>query len=244
LVSSNRFQMNYPNIPYRIFPLGDAAITVDFGNVIDETINQKVLALFHQLLTDPLPGMIEAVPAYSSLTVYYDLFDISKTLSDDNSAYEFISGQLTERLEKPLPVSDTASVLVDIPVCYENEFAPDIEYFAGEKNISVNELVRIHTSGQYRVYMLGFLPGFTYMGEVDKKIAIHRKPQPVTVAAGSVGIAGRQTGVYPLQSPGGWQIIGRTPLKLFDAGKEVPTLLKAGDRVRFISISKNEFENY
>lgn len=236
--------MNYPNLPYRIFPLGDSAITIDFGNVIDAAINSKVLALFHQLRLDPLPGMIEAVPAYSSLTVYYDVFGVSKTGTTGKSVYEFISGQLDERLKQPLKEDDKATELIKIPVCYEQEFAPDIEYLAREKNISVNEVIQIHSSKQYRVYMLGFLPGFSYMGEVDEKIAIPRKLQPETVAAGSVGIAGRQTGIYPLVSPGGWQIIGRTPLKLFDAEKEEPTLLKEGNRVQFISISKNEFEDY
>jgi inhibitor of KinA len=236
--------MNYPNIPYRIFPLGDTAITIDFGNVIDESINEKVLALFNQLHHDPLPGITDIVPAYSSVTVYYDLFVISKSCSNGQSVYETVAGQLTERINQPLPVNDAAPRLMTIPVCYENEFAPDIAYLADKNKVSIDELIHIHVSREYRVYMLGFLPGFTYMGEVDKKIAIGRKPQPVTVSAGSVGIAGRQTGIYPLQSPGGWQIIGRTPLKLFDAEREEPSLLKAGDRIRFNSISKNEFENY
>jgi inhibitor of KinA len=236
--------MNYPNIPYRIFPLGDTAITIDFGNVIDEGINQKVLALFDQLHDDPLPGITDVVPAYSSVTVYYDLFTASKLCSNGKSVYDTIAGQLAERMQQPLPVNETTQRLMTIPVCYENEFAPDIDYLAGKNNTTVDELIRIHVSREYRVYMLGFLPGFTYMGEVDKRIAVSRKPQPVTVAAGSVGIAGRQTGIYPLQSPGGWQIIGRTPLKLFDAEREEPSLLKAGDRVRFNSISKHELENY
>jgi inhibitor of KinA len=249
--------MNYPIPPYRIFPLGDTAITIDFGNVIDERINSKVLALFHQLSAEPLPGMIEAVPAYGSLTVYYDVFGISKTGITGKSVFEFMCGQLSERLDQPLKEENEVSRLVTIPVCYEKEFAPDIEYLAKEKNISAEEVIRIHSSKQYRIYLLGFLPGFSYMGEVDEKIAVSRKPQPVTVAAGSVGIAGKQTGIYPLASPGGWQIIGRTPLILFDAApsKSPPPvggetsedsfcLLHPGDRVQFISISKDEFESY
>jgi inhibitor of KinA len=236
--------MNSSILPYRIFPLGDAAVTIDFGNVIDDTINKEVLALFHQLSKDPLQGMIEAIPAYSSITVYYDIYNTSKKIPADKPVYEFICEQLHLRLQQPVPENETISELVTIPVCYEKEFAPDIEYLAREKNITVDEIIHIHTSRQYRVYMLGFLPGFSYMGEVDEKIVFPRKPQPVTVAAGSVGIAGKQTGIYPLVSPGGWQIIGRTPLKLYSAEKEKPTLLKAGDTVQFISISKNEFENY
>jgi inhibitor of KinA len=262
--------MNSPISPYRIFPLGDTAVTIDFGNVINEKINKEVLALFHQLQSDPLPGMIEAVPAYSSLTIYYDVYGTNKNIPADRSVYEYISGQLNERLKEALPETDIASRLVTIPVCYEKEFAPDIEILAKEKNISVGEVISIHTSGQYRVYMLGFLPGFSYLGEVDERIAMPRKLQPVTVAAGSIGIAGKQTGIYPLVSPGGWQIIGKTPLKLFEtspipiaigtspaapsaslwrpmeerAYEDSICLLHPGDTVQFISISKNEFENY
>jgi inhibitor of KinA len=236
--------MNYPVPSYRIFPLGDSAVTIDFGNVIDEATNKEVLALFQAISADPLPGMTEAIPAYCSLTVYYDVFSISKIVAAGSSVYEFISGLLKKRLDQPLKTTEEPARIVTIPVCYEGEFAPDIGQLAKEKNISVEEVIRIHGSKQYRVYMLGFLPGFSYMGEVDEKISISRKSQPVMVGAGSIGIAGRQTGIYPLASPGGWQIIGRTPLKLFEAEKKEPTLLKAGDIVQFTSISKNEFENY
>ncbi|HLG39322.1 MAG TPA: 5-oxoprolinase subunit PxpB [Chitinophagaceae bacterium] len=225
---------------YRIFPLGDAAVTIDFGNVIDETINCLVIQLFNGFKTNPLPGMIEAVPAYSSLTIYYDVFEISKT-NATGTEYDFISGQINKRLQQEQSFINSESRLISIPVCYEKEFAPDMEYLTEIKKISVDDIVRIHTSKQYRVYMLGFLPGFSYLGEVNEAITISRKQQPVTVAAGSVGIAGKQTGIYPLVSPGGWQIIGRTPLKMFDAEKEEPALLKEGDKVQFISISRNDF---
>jgi inhibitor of KinA len=240
--------------PYRIFSLGDAAITVDFGNVIDEAINQKVLNLFYQLRNTPLQGMTEAVPAYSSLTVYYNVFEVSKKIPGTKPVFEYMSAQLEERLSQPIHETDIPSRLISIPVCYERGLAPDIDHMAKEKNISIEELIHIHLSKPYRVYMLGFMPGFSYMGEVDEKISFHRKPKPVTVAAGSVGIAGRQTGIYPLTSPGGWQIIGRTPLKLFDSSSQssLPEktfdrsfcLLQPGDTVQFTSISKNEFENY
>jgi inhibitor of KinA len=240
--------------PYRIFSLGDAAITVDFGNVIDEAINQKVLNLFYQLRDNPLQGMTEAVPAYSSLTIYYNVFDISKRITGDKPVFDFMSAQLEERLLQPLAETNIPSRLISIPVCYEREFAPDIDHLSKEKNISVEELIHIHSSKQYRVYMLGFMPGFSYMGEIDERLSCHRKPKPATVAAGSVGIAGRQTGIYPLTSPGGWQIIGRTPLKLFEtspkpspkdrAFEDLFCLLHPGDTVQFTSISKNEFANY
>lgn len=246
--------MNYVNIPYRIFPLGDSAITIDFGNSINETLNKEVIARFGELQQHPLPGMIEAVPAYSSLTIYYDLPALKKLVPGNNSVFEWVKKQLEERLQQPIEVNKTATKLVKIPVCYEDEFAPDIHQLAVAKNVPVEEVIRIHTATNYKVFMLGFLPGFAYMGEVDERIAMPRKPQPEAVLAGSVGIAGKQTGIYPLASPGGWQIIGRTPLKLFDTAplnppergtsEESICLLHPGDIVQFFSINKNEFKSH
>jgi inhibitor of KinA len=251
--------MNYPVLPYRIFPLGDSAITIDFGNRMDETINQEVIARFHQLQQQPIPGMLEAVPAYSSITIYYDVMVLKKKIPLHQTVYERMRQQLEERLQQPVQQNPIAQRVLNIPVCYDEEFAWDIRYLATTKNISMDEVIQIHTAKQYRVYMLGFLPGFAYMGEVDEKITMPRKPQPVNISAGSVGIAGKQTGIYPLASPGGWQIIGRTPLKLFKASPNFPegeasgdsenletlnnnpTLLRAGDTVKFYSVTKNEF---
>lgn len=147
--------MKYVIPAYRIFPLGDTALTIDFGNVIDETINHHVIKLFNQLRSDPLTGIIEMVPAYSSLTVYYDVFGMNKTLPVDKSVYEFMSGQLEERLKQPIIADNETSGLVTIPICYEKEFAPDIEQLASEKHISVDDVIHIHSSKQYRIYMLG-----------------------------------------------------------------------------------------
>ena len=193
------------------------------------------------LFRSPLPGMTEAVPAYSSLTVYYDIMAIKKKLPFHQTVFEWMQRQLEERLEQPVQQDQTTGRLLNIPICYDQEFAWDIQQLAETKNISIDEVIQIHTAKQYKVYMLGFLPGFAYMGEVDEKIAMPRKPHPVNIAAGSVGIAGKQTGIYPLSSPGGWQIIGRTPLKLFDSASDNPTLLKAGDMVQFYSITTNDF---
>jgi inhibitor of KinA len=241
LVSSNGFEMNSPDLPYRIFPLGDAAITVDFGNRIDETINGEVIARFNQLQQQPLPGMIEAVPAYSSLSIYYDIAALKKKLPPLQTVYGWMKQQLEERLKQPVQQDQITGRYLEIPVCYEEEFARDMQQLAGTKNISVDEVIQIHVSKKYKVYMLGFLPGFPYMGEVDEQIAMPRKAQPVNIKEGSVGIAGKQTGIYPLASPGGWQIIGRTPLRLFDTSREEPTLLKAGDIVQFYSITTKDF---
>jgi inhibitor of KinA len=237
--------MNNPSIPYRIFPLGDSAITIEFSNTINESINKEVMARFNQLQKKPLPGTIEMIPAYSSLTIYYDVLALNKKINNNTTTvFEWMKEQLEENLNMPAQENIASERLVRVPVCYEGEFSPDILELAAAKNISVDEVIEIHTSATYKVYMLGFLPGFAYMGEVDEKIVMARKLQPQNVAAGSVGIAGKQTGIYPLASPGGWQIIGRTPLKLFDAGREEAVLLKAGDTVQFYSISRNEFTNY
>jgi len=232
------------SLSHKIFPISDTALTIDFGNVINENINSTVLSLSRDFQNNPQDGFIETIPAYSSLTVYYDVFQLSKSIPQDRTVYEWVSSVLEERLQRLPETVELGSPLFEIPVCYDPEFAPDIGEIANLKAISTDEVMHIHRSKEYRVYMLGFLPGFSYMGEVDERIAVPRKSQPKQVAAGSIGIAGRQTGIYPSASPGGWQVIGRTPLKIFDPKKEEPTLLKAGDKVRFIPISKHEFENY
>lgn len=234
--------MNSPGLPYHIFPLGDTAITIDFGNCIDSAINDDVIARFRDLRHDPLPGMTEAVPAYSSLTVYYDLMTVMDLAGTGRTAYEWIKEKVEERLKQPARSDDNHQRLIRVPVCYEAEFAPDIIRLAAAKRLDTAEVIELHTSATYKVFMLGFLPGFAYMGELSEKIAMPRKSKPVNVKAGSVGIAGKQTGIYPLESPGGWQIIGRTPLQLFDREKEEPTLFRAGDTVQFYSISRNTFE--
>ena len=173
--------------------------------------------------------------------------------------FEWMRQQVEERLQQPVLQNQITGKSHNIPVCYDKEFGWDLHHLAATKNISVDEVIQIHIAKSYKVYMLGFIPGFAYMGELDEKIAAPRKPQPINIVEGSVGIAGKQTGIYPLASPGGWQIIGRTPLKLFKAPSNLPqgeasgdsdnletlnnspTLLRAGDTVQFYSITKNDF---
>lgn len=189
--------------------------------------------------------MIEAVPAYSSLTIYYDVFKLHKSVAQGKTVSERMKELLEQRIQHFTEDAQTTNEVIRIPVCYHREFAPDIEELANKKNISPDDVIKIHSSKTYRVYMLGFLPGFAYMGQVEESIAMPRRMQPrQEVPAGSIGIAGRQTGIYPLASPGGWQIIGRTPVRLFNAEKDQPALLKAGDMVQFYSISQDEFANY
>lgn len=225
---------------YQISPLGDSAILIDFGNKIDESINRKVLTRTKQL-KENLTGVKEIVPAYSSIAVYFDLVKLKKQSSKDKLVFDHLKEKIEQLLLQPLQTEEKEERIITIPVCYEPEFAADINEVAAKNNITTEEVITLHLSKIYRVYMLGFLPGFSYLGEVDERIAIPRKIQPVPVVPGAVGIAGKQTGIYPSASPGGWQIIGRTPLKLFDSNTVELTLLKAGDRVQFFSITKNEF---
>lgn len=228
---------------YKISSLGENALIIDFGNFIDESINKQVHSLFYKLQNDPIPGMIEAVPAYSSLTIYYDVLLIRNKLKNKTTAFEWVSESLKKYIAKENIETGDPQVLIKVPVCYENEYAPDLGFIATQNKISTDEIIYLHTSATYHIYMLGFLPGFAYMGMVDEKLASSRKQKPVFVEAGSIGIAGKQTGIYPFRSQGGWQIVGRTPLKLFDKEKINPVLFKAGDKVEFYSITKDEFED-
>lgn len=226
--------------PYIIYPLGDQALTIELGKKIEEQTNQRVMEVFHQLQNNPIPFVSDLIPAYSSITVVYHAFAIRKT-HPGLSAFDWMKAELTNRLQQK---GDGAfsSRLIDIPVCYDSELGPDLAELAAFAGLPVAEVIRLHTATVYRVYMIGFLPGFAYMASVDPAIRMPRKAQPrPLVAAGSVGIAGEQTGIYPVNSPGGWQIIGQTPLPLLDVSQESPCLLEPGDRVRFHSISMPQF---
>lgn len=225
---------------YTIYPLGDSALTIDFGNKIDEELNGYVLQLFRTLLNSS-PVVKDVIPAYSSLSIYYD---VAEQHSNERTAFETMKEIILPFLYNNHELN-VKGRLIKIPVCYSSKFSLDLEELAAQKNFPVEEIIRLHTEKTYRVYMIGFLPGFAYMGTVDKRIATPRKQQPRTsVPAGSIGIAGEQTGIYPLPSPGGWNIIGRTPVKVFAAEKEDAVLFQPGDEVKFYSITEDEFENY
>lgn len=224
-----------PKSNYKIFPLGDSALTVEFGNVISPELNQKAISLANRIESNPFPGLIETVPAYATTTVFYDLIEVRSSFPEFATAFEAVSQIVLDMAAKLGESTDANSRLIEIPVIFDraNEF--DLGYVAGEHNLSIDEVIEIFTSATYRVYMLGFLPGFSYMGEVDERIATPRKTNPrMAVPKGSVGIAGRQTGIYSLDSPGGWQIIGRTEIEMFTPEAESPTFLMAGDTVRFV----------
>ena len=210
----------------RILPLGDSAATIEFGNEISTELNNESIALADHLMGEPFDGMIEAVPAYSSVTVFYDT---TKT------AFSNVERQLAEVARTVKGDGKKDIQLIEIPIEISPETSPDLERIAEFSDLSKGDTIELFLSRAYRVYMLGFLPGFAYMGEVDERIAAPRLETPRTkVTKGSVGIAGKQTGIYPLESPGGWNIIGRTDLKMFDPNADQPCLLGPGDEVRFV----------
>ncbi|MHA4811252.1 5-oxoprolinase subunit PxpB [Flavitalea flava] len=234
-----------------IFPLGDAAITLDLGNHIEEPLNRKVLAIQAWLVGRQIKGVKDIVVAYSSVSIFYDPVLVRSVKAGFQGTAFFIFKQI---LEEAYSKTDVQSVdyheldemkvegsLIHIPVSYGGEFGPDLNGVALQKGISEEEIIRLHTDRIYRVYMIGFLPGFSYLGKLDERLTVSRKKNPVPVRAGGVGIAGSQTGVYPLDSPGGWQIIGRTPIRLFDPKAKIPVWLKAGDHVRFFAISTDDY---
>ncbi|MGA9347377.1 MAG: 5-oxoprolinase subunit PxpB [Anaerolineae bacterium] len=217
----------------RLLLAGDSALVVEFGDEISEGVNRRVHALAYALEKNPLPGLGEAVPTYRSLLVHYDPLRLS---------YEEIKDFVADLLKKCEEVRLPESRVVEVPVVYGGGFGPDIEFVAEHNDLSVEEVIRLHSGSTYTVYMLGFSPGFTYLGGLTEVLATPRLPTPrKLVPAGAVGIAGAQTGIYPIATPGGWRLIGRTPLKLFDLNRDPPVLLRPGDRVRFAPISEGEY---
>lgn len=228
-----------------IRPLGDSALVVQLGNEVNEIIHKKILNLVHIIESDPFTGLLEVVPCYNSVTVFYDLITIRKQLDFNISAFEKVSASMNCYLKRIKEETSFEKRLIEIPVVYGEQFGPDIEYVAKYNNITVEKVIELHTKKDYLVYMIGFAPGFPFLGGVDKQIATPRKEKPSpAIPAGSVGIAGEQTGMYPLETPGGWQVIGQTPIDLFTPKTSPPTLLQSGDVIRFIPITQNEFHTY
>jgi inhibitor of KinA len=224
------------------YPLGDAALVLQFGEAIDEGTLRTIQAVGRYLDQHPFPGLREYVPAFTTLTVYYDPWVVSQ--AGQHNPYEAVAKQLNEVLRQMPPApADATGLVVEIPVCYGGRFGPDLEEVARHTGFTPQEVIRLHTEPIYLVYMLGFAPGFPYLGGMNEQLAAPRKAQPrPLVPAGTVGIAGRQTGIYSLPTPGGWQLIGRTPRRLFTPEAAAPTLLHAGQQLRFVPISAAEFE--
>lgn len=217
----------------RIRPAGDSCLVVDFGNAIALEINAKVQALRSSLEARPVPGIMELMPTYRSLAVYFD--PVETDLERLRAAISAGIGSIDEQVE----IGSKEAV---IPVCYGGEYGPDLESVAIHHGISEEEVIRRHCSNSCYCYMLGFTPGFSYLGGMDESIATPRLETPrELIPAGSVGIAGKQTGIYPIDSPGGWQLIGRTPLVMYDPTREPATLLDAGLWIRFRPVGEDEY---
>jgi len=228
---------------WRLYLLGDAAVVLELGQAIAPATHRLLQALARLLDQQPLPGLREYVPAFTTLTVYYDPVALSGP--GRPAPYE----QVASYLQALWPAALAAAAdyapgpVVEIPVCYGGDFGPDLGLVASHAQLSAAEVIARHTQPEYLVYMVGFAPGFPYLGGLDARLATPRRAAPRSlVPAGAVGIAGLQTGVYSLPTPGGWQLIGRTPRRLFDAARAQPSLLQAGDRLRFVPISELEFQ--
>ncbi|MEW4369506.1 5-oxoprolinase subunit PxpB [Paenibacillus kandeliae] len=280
---------------WTLHPLGDAAIVIEFGNVISEDMLTKVQQAMIMLEQSSFPGLVECVPSYTTLAVYYDpaivagwgktrsLNDIAldyiegrndprpehssgsmahphpiphefSTMMDDslqhmnrlpNTPYDRVCALLDTLLSRVVTASNmikTEPTVVEIPVCYGGEYGPDLAHVAAHNGLTEQEVIALHSGGDYLVYTLGFAPGFPYLGGLSDQLTTPRRDTPrIRIPAGSVGIAGIQTGIYPLETPGGWQLIGRTPISLFRPHRQPPTLLSSGNRLVFRPISEQEY---
>ena len=222
------------NGAFRIVSAGDSAVIVEFDARIDVAINARAIAVAESVQSAAIPGVRDVVPTYCSVAIYFDPL---------RTNYDALLARVEQDAAQMPRMDRIAREAVRVPVSYGDDLGPDLDAVATFARITADEVVQIHTRATYRVFMLGFVAGFAYMGTVDERIAMPRHATPrVRVPLGSVGIAGVQTGVYPAETPGGWRLIGRTPLKPFDPGRAEPFLMRAGDAVQFYSISRSEFD--
>jgi len=217
----------------RVVPAGDSALVVEFEERITPEINERAIALAESIHAANIPGVRDVVPTYRSVAIHFDPLRVD---------FDALVARVERDAEQPRVRAITSTMPVRIPVCYGGDFGPDLTDVATLSGVDEDEVIRIHSAATYRVFMLGFVAGFAYMGTVDGRIAAPRLSTPrLRVPVGSVGIAGVQTGVYPAETPGGWRLIGRTPVKPFDPARAEPFLLKAGDAVQFHPIDRATF---
>ncbi|MCA1056118.1 5-oxoprolinase subunit PxpB [Rossellomorea aquimaris] len=225
-------------------PLGDSAVVIQLGDSIELNTHEKVKNVTAFFEKNPQDWLLEVIPAFTTVTLYYDPIAILQQTPHE-LPYEGICSVLNDMLSGEIKGDSSSERIIEIPVCYGGEFGPDLEEVARINGLTTEEVITKHSNGDYLVYMIGFAPGFPYVGGLDPALATPRRESPrLKIPAGSVGIAGEQTGVYPIETPGGWQLIGRTPLSLFQPELDTPSLLQAGDRIKFIPISEEEFKNW
>lgn len=218
----------------RILTAGDSSLLVEFGKEISPEINRKIAATVQLMRDQSIEGVVDVIPAFCSLLINYDPRVVS---------YENIKARIQGLLKVDAKAGGGMKKIYEIPVCYGGEYGPDIANIAKNAGLTEEEVIQIHSSRDYLIYMLGFLPGFCYLGGLDERIHTPRLANPrLKINAGSVGIGGSQTGIYPLDSPGGWQLMGMTPVKTYDPEREVPILVEAGDYIRFVPIDEEEYK--
>lgn len=225
---------------YTLSPLGDHAIVIEVGKKIDTLSERKVRAIVSRLEAEPPSWVIEYIPAYTTVTLIYSMQAFGK----DRRPYEAVCVRVRELLKAVKDSADVQQKVVKIPVLYGGEYGPDLDFVAKHNGLTADEVIAIHKAGDYTVHMIGFAPGFPFIGGMSERIGAPRQKSPrLKIPARSVGIAGVQTGVYPIETPGGWQLIGRTPLELFLPEENPPSLLAAGDKIRFYEITSEEYED-
>lgn len=228
-------------------PLGDSALIVHVGDRIDEATHARVQAVLEALAAEPLPAVTELVPAYTTVTLFYDVVRAVAAGAPAGDIPGWLGAKVTTRLATvPAMVQPRRGRVVDIPICSDTEFAPDLPEIAQRAGLAPEKVIQLHQQAEYLVYLVGFAPGFPYMGDLPPELAVMpRRAMPRTkVASGSVGIVGTQCCIYPLATPGGWNLLGRTPLPLFDPCADPPARLRAGDRVKFRPMARAEFEHW
>ena len=218
----------------RIVAAGDAALVVELPARVDPVINARLVAMAETLRRRAGAAILDAVVGYCTLTLYFDPLHVDAS---------WLEGEIRSVAKEDGREEEQTGATIDVPVCYGGDFGPDLTDVAALSGCTEEEVIRLHSGTEYRVYVVGFVPGFAYMGVVDDRLALPRRAMPRTrVPAGSVAIAAGQTGIYPMETPGGWHLLGRTPIRPFDPGRAEPVLFRPGDRVRFHAIDRETFE--
>ncbi len=218
----------------KILTAGDSSLLVEFGKEISPDINRRIAATIQLMREQNIEGVVDVIPAFCSLLINYDPRVVR---------YDQMKKRIEGLVSVDVRTGNQAKKIYEIPVLYGGEYGPDLPHIAEHAGLSQEEVIQIHSSADYLIYMLGFLPGFCYLGGLDERIHTPRLANPrLKIPAGSVGIGGSQTGIYPLDSPGGWQLMGMTPVKTYDPNREVPILVQAGEYIRFVPIDEAEYK--